>query len=158
MRITDFLTDNHVPFEILPHAPAYAAQRLAKYLGVSGSEVAKAVLLRGPHGFFLVVLPAVYQVNLAQFGEGVRLATTEEITATFRDCEWGVVSPFGNLYGLPTYLDDSFTPDMWIAVEAGTRDEAVRLSARDFARLSGCERGRFALKDDPPGEPGTQLL
>jgi Ala-tRNA(Pro) deacylase len=150
MRIADFLAEQQISFESLPHAPAFSAQKLAKYLHVKGGEVAKAVLLHGPQGFFLAVLPATHQADLAvlaahQGGE-VRLAAGDEVTRVFRDCEWGAVSPFGNLYGLPTLLDAGITPDMWIVVVAGSHVEAVRLSCRDFERLAGSVRLAFARK------------
>jgi Ala-tRNA(Pro) deacylase len=143
MRIPDFLSEQKVPFQAVMHAPAYSAGRRAKYLHTPGDAVAKAVLLRGPDGLLLVVVPAPRHVALGRF-PGARLATAEEMAAVFADCEYGAVSPFGNLYGLPTFLDESFTPDMWITVEAGSLTDAVRLSASDFARLAGCQRGPFA--------------
>lgn len=148
MGIPDYLAEQNVQFEALPHPPAYSAQKLAKYLHVPGERVAKAVLLYGPANFFLAVLPATCQVDLNRLAEmrggPVRLATAEEVVVTFRDCEWGVVSPFGNLYGLPTLLDEGLEREDWIVIEAGTHFDAVRLSPRDYARLAGCERGAFA--------------
>ncbi|MBY0232571.1 MAG: YbaK/EbsC family protein [Gemmataceae bacterium] len=148
MTLTDYLAEQDVPFQAILHPPAYTASKLAKYLHVSGGDVAKAVLLRGPRGFFVAVLPATRQADLGKLaaaqGGPVRLASTEEIVETFMDCEWGVVSPFGSLYGLPTLLDERIASRPWIVVEAGTHTDAVRLSARDFARLAGCERGDFA--------------
>ncbi|MFQ3650503.1 MAG: YbaK/EbsC family protein [Gemmataceae bacterium] len=143
MRVTDFLTQHQVPFQSLTHAPAYCAGRRAKFLHTPGDAVAKAVLLATPNGYVIVVVPATRHVDLGRF-PGARLATPEEMVRVFTDCEYGAVTPFGNLYGLPTYLDESFTQDTWIVVEAGTHTDAVRLSARDFARLANCERGRFA--------------
>src|SRR5277367_3253860 len=101
MRIAEYLSEQQIPFESLPHPPAFSAQKLAKYLHVKGSEVAKAVLLHGPRGYFLAVLPATHQVDLdvlttSEAGP-VRVASADEIVSVFRDCEWGTVSPFGNL-------------------------------------------------------------
>jgi Ala-tRNA(Pro) deacylase len=151
MRIAEHLAEQQVSFESLLHPPAFSAQKLAKVLRVRGSEVAKAVLLHGPGGYFLAVLPATHQVDLVVLAEhqggGVYLATTEEVAAVFLDCEWGSVSPFGNLYGVPTLLDAGITPEMWIVVEAGSHVEAVRLSCRDFERLAGSLRVAFARKN-----------
>lgn len=143
MRISDFLIENRVPFQAVMHPPAYSAGRRAKFLHTPGEAVAKAVLLRRGDGHVLVVVPSTRAVDLTAF-PGARLATEGEIAAVFADCEYGAVSPFGNLYGLPTFLDESFSPEMWITVEAGSHTDAVRLSASDFARLAGCERGRYA--------------
>lgn len=150
MGIPEYLTDERVPFERLAHPPAYCAQKLAKWLHVPGRRVAKAVLLYGPGGLFVAVLPATHQIDMVRIaqmqGGPVRLASEAEMAATFLDCEWGAVSPFGNLYGLPTLLDDSIEANDWIVAEAGSHVDAVRLSARDFARLAGCRRGAFARR------------
>src|SRR5438132_460442 len=99
MRVPLFLTEQHVPFETIVHAPAFTAQKRAKVLHCRGSQVAKTLLLVGPSGHFLAVLPATHQLDTEALalalGGPVRLASSREITEIFRDCEWGVVEPFG---------------------------------------------------------------
>ena len=148
MRIAELLAQQQVAYESLAHPPAFTAQKRAKYLGVSGSRVAKCVLLRGPDGFLLALLPATHHVDTAllaaTLGGSVRLATDEELASIFRDCEWGVVPPFGTLYGLPTVLDEGLEPDAFIVFEANTHAEAIRMRCRDFERLERPVRLRFA--------------
>ncbi len=150
MRIAEFLTASRVAFESLPHRPAFSAQKRAKYLHVKGSQVAKAVLLVGPAGPFLAVLPATHQIDmeaLASYLQGpVRLATEAEVARHFRDCEWGVVPAFGNLYGLPTLLDESLPADAILVIETHTHFDAVRLGCADFERLAGSRRLSFARR------------
>src|SRR5262245_10448237 len=157
MRIVEFLARGRVPFEHLPHPPAFTAQKRAKSLHVKGSRVAKAVLLRGPDGFLLAVLPATHHVDtdaLARhLGGPVRLATYGEAAQVFRDCEWGVVPPFGRLYGLPTLLDEAIEPDVLLVLEMHTHVEAVRVSCADFERLEAPRRLPFARKADGKGRP-----
>ena len=43
--------------------------------------------------------------------------------------------PFGNLYGLDVYVDQSLTEDEEIAFSAGSHTELIRLRYADFARL-----------------------
>ena len=108
MHVPQYLADQHIVFETIVHPPAYSAQQLAKRLHVSGRHVVKAVLLSGPSGFFIAVLPATHQIDTDSlttvFGGTVRLASDLEIAGVFPDCEWGVVPPFGVLYGLPTSM------------------------------------------------------
>jgi Ala-tRNA(Pro) deacylase len=148
MRIDAFLADQNVPFETLPHPPAYTAQKRAKYLHVSGSRVAKSILLRGPEGFFLAVLPATRQIDTDRLahhlGGPVRLADGAEIADVFRDCEWGVVPPFGALYGLQTIVEDSLSADAELIFEGHTHVEAVRMRCGDFERLERSRRLPFA--------------
>ena len=154
MRVPDFLSDQEIAFETLPHPPAFTAQRRAHYLHVSGRQVAKSVLLAGPGGYYLAVLPATCHVDTdrlaAEVGGPVRLAGEPEIAEVFPDCEWGVVPPFGTWYGLLTLLEESLPADAWIVFEGTSRAEAVRLRCRDFERLERPRRLRFARLDCAP--------
>lgn len=155
MRIPEFLAEQQVAFESLLHPPAFTAQKRAKYLHVPGSRVAKSVLLAGPHGPFLAVLPATRLVDteaLARELAGpVRLATAGEVAEVFRDCEWGAVPPFGSLYGLPTVLDEELRPEELILFEGHFHMQAVRLLCRDFERLERPRRLNFARRAPTPG-------
>lgn len=148
MRIAEFLREQQVTFEALPHPPAFTAQKLAKYLRVPGRTVVKCVLWQGPDGPFLAVLPATRQTDVAalerHFRGPVRLATDDEMAEVFRDCEWGLVAPFGTLYGLPTILENSLSPETEIVVEGQTRVEAIRMRCRDFEHLERPRRLAFA--------------
>src|SRR5262249_50872662 len=155
MRLVEYLDEQCVPFQSLLHPPAFTAQRLAKYLRIQGSRVARAVLLHSPDGYVLAGVPAPHRIalpRLASFWGGpMRLASQSEAARVFRDCEWGVVSPFGNLYGLPTLIDTSLGPDTWIVLEAGTHLEAVLLSCADFERRSGAVPLSLAARDPGGG-------
>ena len=139
MRVPEFLVEQRVPFETLLHPPAFTAQKRARFLHMPGREVAKAVLLHGPEGYFLAVLPATHHVDADRVAEAlggpVRLAGDDEIAQVFRDCEWGVVPPFGTLYGLPILLEESITPETLMVFETTTHAEAVRMLCRDFEKL-----------------------
>jgi Ala-tRNA(Pro) deacylase len=153
MRIAEFLAEQQVAFEPLPHPLAFTAQKRARSLHVPGGRVAKCVLLLGPRGYLLAVLPATHQADLeklaAALGGPVRLARDREIARVFRDCEWGVVPPFGTLYGLATLLDESLPRDAYLVLETHTHVHAVGLSCRDFERLERPRRLAFARPAAP---------
>jgi Ala-tRNA(Pro) deacylase len=152
MRVPEYLREQEVPFETVLHPPAFTAQRRAQCLHVPGRHLAKSVLLRGPEGHLLAVLPATHQVDLealaGALGGPVRLATDGEVAEFFRDCEWGVLSPFGTLYGLPTLLDDAIEPEAVIVFEAHLHAITIRMSCRDFERLERPRRLRFARRQE----------
>lgn len=149
MRVSQYLSDQRIAFEEMVHPPSYTSQKLAKYLHISGRQVVKSILLKGPRGFVLAVLPAVRKIDLARLGDHVggpvRLATVQELYEQFRDCEWGAVIPFGRLYGLPTILEAAIAPDAIIVFEAQEHAIAIRMLCRDFVRLEQPERLAFAL-------------
>src|SRR5262245_50980381 len=104
MQLADYLTDQRVSYEPLMHPPAFTAQRRARTLHVHGGRVAKAILLYGPEGYFLAILPATHRIDLTRLarhlGGSVRLADRPEAARLVRDREWGRVLPFGTLHGV----------------------------------------------------------
>lgn len=149
MRFAEFLTDRHVTFESILHPPAFTAQKRARFMRVPGRQVAKTVLVAGPAGYVLAVLPATHHIDTTalahHLGGPVRLADRREVAKVFRDCEWGVVAPFGQLYGLPTLLEESLAPDAEIVLEADSHAEAIRMRCSDFERLENARRLRFGI-------------
>ena len=159
MRVPLFLADEQVAFETILHPPAFTATRRARFLGVSGKDLAKCVLLRGPRGHVLAILPATGRVDMTAVNDAVggpvQVACREEIPQVFGDCEWGGLVPFGRLYGLPTLLDDSFDPERALVFEAHSHALAIRLRCRDFERLEKPRRLRLASQ--PSGRFLPQL-
>src|SRR5262249_18526090 len=104
MRMSEQLVEQGISCETLPHPPAYTSQRLAKYLHVPGRQVAKSVLLKGPAGYALAILPATHRIDMnllgLYLGQPLRLANCDELALVFTDCEWGMAAPFGSRYGL----------------------------------------------------------
>ena len=150
MRVADFLAERQIAFETIMHPPAFTAQKRAKYLHVPGQQVAKSVLLAGPRGVFLAILPATLHIDTdtlsRHVGGPVRLATDDEIAGVFRDCEWGVVAPFGTLYGLATVMDETLSLDALLVFDGNSHAEAIRMLGRDFEKLERPQRLAFSRK------------
>lgn len=148
MRVSQYLSNQHIPFEEMVHPPAFTAQKLARFLHIPGRQVIKSILLKGPHGYFLAVLPASHVIDLvslsAHFGGPVRLATAAELREHFPDCEWGALMPFGQLYGMPTILETAIPLEMTIVFEAQQHAIAIRMACRDYLKLERPERLHFA--------------
>jgi Ala-tRNA(Pro) deacylase len=58
----------------------------------------------------------------------------------------GAVPPFGNLYGLTTWLDGSLTKTAEIAFLAGTLIDVIKLSYSAFAEVVSPRIGKFGTK------------
>ncbi len=103
-------------------------------------EMAKVVIVKVDRRFVMTVLPASWKVDLRRLRtvfatHSVRLATEDEIASLFPDCELGAMPPFGNLYRIPVYVDQSLTEDEEIVFQAGTHSDAIRMRYWDFAAL-----------------------
>jgi Ala-tRNA(Pro) deacylase len=150
-RLKNLLDENHIPYTPMAHTTAYTAQGAAATMKISGKELAKTLVLRVGEDTVLAVLPAAHHASLEKLGgllgKPVRLATEQEFCDLFPDCELGAMPPFGELYGLPVYVDESLAADEEIVFNAGTHHDAIRLRYADFARLVKPVVAAFAPKD-----------
>jgi Ala-tRNA(Pro) deacylase len=154
--IHDFLRSKGVWFEGLLYQPASSSAKRARNAQVTGHHVAKAVLVRARDSFLLAVLPASCHIDLDRLGQvlgsppaEIRLATTEELLATFPDCEPGVVPAFGRLYGVPTIVDSGLSDIGDIVLSANTRHEGLWMHFRDFAAVEEPARAAFSRPSPP---------
>ncbi len=134
------LDREHVHYDVLSHSQTFRAVAVAQTLHVPEHEMAKVVIVKVKERFVTTVLPATEKVDVQRlrklFGtHRVRLATEEEITQLFPDCELGAMPPLGTLYGLPVYVDRSLAGDGQIFFEGGTHSEAIRMRYWDLAAL-----------------------
>jgi len=139
-KLKAFLDANNVKYTTIAHSTAYTAQEIAELAHIKGRKLAKTVVIKVNGGMAMAVLPAHRQVNLlllaaAAGAKTASLAAEAEFRDLFPGCEAGAMPPFGNLYGMPVYVDESLTKDTEIAFNAGTHNELIRLAYQDFARL-----------------------
>jgi Ala-tRNA(Pro) deacylase len=147
-RLMQFLDNSGVAYETIPHTAAYTAQGVAAAVHVRGNEVAKSTVVKIDDGFGLAVLPAPRRVNLDALrrmtgSRKVALATEVEMAGLFPGCEVGAMPPFGNLYGVPVWVDESLQKDPTIVFNAGNHREVVRMAFADFERLVHPAIGSF---------------
>jgi Ala-tRNA(Pro) deacylase len=139
-QLKRFLDDNQVRYVTVRHSPAFTAQEVAASAHISGYEMAKTVVLKVDGALAIAVLPAPLHVDIGHLKEitgagSVELATESEFKALFPDCELGAMPPFGRLYGMETYVAARLAEDEYIAFNAGTHTELIRMRFRDFERL-----------------------
>jgi Ala-tRNA(Pro) deacylase len=101
----------------------------------------------------MAVLPADHQIDLEKVGKVIgktaSLDSEKEFKSLFPDCAIGAMPPFGNLYGLPTYVDKSLAAQDYIVFEAGTHSDAIKLSYRDYEKIVKPQVEDLAIKLQP---------
>ena len=148
-RIETYLQENKISYRLLPHSKAFFASELAKSLHVTEDRVAKAVIVRARRSFIMAVLPAPLQVNFPRLAHLLKtnhlsLATESELKSLFPDCAVGAMPPFGNLYGLPVYVDVSLNQEPILYFAAGSDHHAIEMRYEGFNRLVKPQIGIFA--------------
>jgi len=139
-RLMQFLDTNAVKYVTVRHSPAYTAQEVAALAHVPGREWAKTVMVKLDGKMAMAVVPGSCRVifDLLREAAGARaaeLATEQEFQDLCPGCEVGAMPPFGTLFGMDVYVDESLAADPDIAFNAGTHTEMVRLPFADFERL-----------------------
>lgn len=149
-KIISRLEESAVDYERIPHPRAYTAQRLAAVEHVKGRNHAKVVMVKTSKGLLMTVLPSDRRVDLERLadieGDDVELAKEEEFAPLFPDCDLAALPPFGDLYGLPVLMDESFKEGDLVVFEAGTPHDAIKLDHDDFIHLMKPRFGAFTEK------------
>ena len=140
-RLRELLARERAAFELVGHAEAYTAQERAAACHVSGHRLAKTVVVRDGEWVAMIVVPAPAYVDLARLRQltgrqGLALANERDFAALFPDCDMGAMPPFGELYGLPVYLDRSLAEGNELVVEAGTHREELRIPTAEYVRVA----------------------
>ena len=140
MRVIDFLKESGVKYEVSDHVAAFTAQQMAAAEHEPGRYVAKPVIVKADDEYLMCVLAAPCKIDLqslkGQLGaKSVELAEENEIGKMFDDCDLGAEPPFGNLYDLPTIIDKALESDDHITFQAGTHEQAIRMSMADYRKL-----------------------
>ncbi len=158
-RLKKFLDENGVGYDVVQHDPAFTAQQLAAKMHIPGHEFVKVVVIKLDGRFALAALPAPRLVNFKELARSAgakkcKLASEEEFKQLFPDCEVGAMSPFGNLYSLPTYVEEEVSRNENIVINAGGHADSIRVRYADFERLARPRVAVFAMP--PPAEVAQQ--
>jgi Ala-tRNA(Pro) deacylase len=136
-KLRDFLDSHQIKYLVISHSVAYTAQGIAALTHIPGKELAKTVMVMVDGKLAMAVVPASFRVDLFKLkryldAETVELASESEFRDRFPDCETGSMPPFGNLYGMDVFVDESLAEDKEIAFNAGSHRELVRMSYADY--------------------------
>jgi Ala-tRNA(Pro) deacylase len=147
-RVRARLEEQGIPYELTDHPTAYTALEVAEAEHIAGNTFAKPTLLMADGKLVMAVLPAPLRVDLdkakrALGATEVHLATESEFGSTFPDCDLGAEPPFGNLYGVPVYLDERLTASP-IVFNAGSHQQTMSMALDAYLDLAKPTRADLA--------------
>jgi Ala-tRNA(Pro) deacylase len=122
-KLKEFLDSHNIKYVVISHSVAYTAAGIAALTHIPGKELAKTVIVKVDGALAMAVVSASQHVDLALLktvtgAKSVDLATEGEFKERFPDCEVGAMPPFGNLYGMTVFADESLSHDKEIAFNA----------------------------------------
>ncbi len=138
--LREYLDKHSVRYIVISHSLAYTAQGVAALTHIPGKELAKTVIVKMDGKLAMAVVPGSFHVSLnllnkETMAKVVELASEADFMDRFPECETGAMPPFGNLYGIDVFVDESLAQDKKIAFNAGSHRELIRLAWEDFERL-----------------------
>ncbi len=140
-RLRHYLDENGVKYVVIAHSPAFTAQGITAQVHIPGKEFAKTLIVKLDGELAMAVLPASVDLDLALLknvlqAEAVALASEDEFKDLFPDCDTGAMPPFGNLYGMRVFAEETLSLDKEIVFNACSHRELIRMGWQDFEKLA----------------------
>lgn len=139
LTLKQYLDDSGIEYDVTTHKKTSTSSSTAEACHISGDSLAKGVVVKRDKGYLLVVVPASRQVELEKLGRWLRqqveLATEDEISELFCDCEKGAIPPVGAPYGLRAVVDETLEGRNDIYFEGGDHRTLVHLTGDQFQCL-----------------------
>lgn len=140
LSLQQYLDGRGCLYDVVSHERTLHATDTADVSDVPKDNLAKGVLMKCKDGYLLAVVPASCQVDLDAVASFIRhpvgLATEEEVTTVFADCDVGAIPPVGSAYGLTSVIDDRLEGLNEVYFDGGDHRTLIHLNGRDFHRLT----------------------
>ncbi len=152
--LVELLDRHQASYRLRHHPRSEFAQETAAILGVSGKQVAKAVLGVDPSDRpVLAVIPADRRVDWDRLstvvGSAVKLASRDRTGQLTGLAAPGGLPPFGILFGCPTVVDPALGRHDTIACAAGTLTDSLVLSWEAYLAVAAATVAPITATESP---------
>jgi Ala-tRNA(Pro) deacylase len=136
--IENYLREHRLSYEHHVHPRAVPAQELAAAEHISGSRVAKPVVVSLDGSLTIAVVSALQRVDLDALARatGAREATLvaePDFAGRFEPCEAGAEPPLG-VFGLPIYVDAELSREPFLVMRGGTHEDSISVETRAWMK------------------------
>lgn len=137
-KIINHLEKNKIKYKVVPHKKVYTAFDLAETLKEDLKKIAKTLLVKADKGYYLVVVPAHYQINFDKIKKllkvkSVKLVKEKDILKMLK-IKPGSLTPFGTIHNLEVLVDKTFSKVKDILVGAGSFTESLQIKTKDLLK------------------------
>jgi Ala-tRNA(Pro) deacylase len=145
LQIKKILDDAKVDYTHLTHDHVHTSADAALIRGTNIEDAAKAIILKvqsrnnsldSSYSFIQAIIPADQRIDLKKLkiildSKNVSLASPDEVLER-TGCTVGSVPPFGKLFNIPIFLDESILKKDFIVFSAGTHTDSIQMKAQDY--------------------------
>jgi len=138
-KLRDYIDGEGISYDTVAHHRTRTSRQSAIAAHVSGSSLAKSVVVHHETGYALAVVPSTHRIELSTLQDVMNkrlgLASEDEVGSLFTDCDLGAIPPIGSAYDVPVILDESLGNASDVYFEGGDHKTLVRVSGADFRSL-----------------------
>jgi len=140
-KIINFLDKAKAKYEALSHRTVYTAFDKAKTLKIPEKIVGKTLALKIDGKLAMALIPANKNLDKEKIkkllkAKKVDLVSEKLIKNKFKGVKVGAIPPFGNLWGMRTFVDSSLKREKKIILNSGDWSFSIKISPKDLEKLA----------------------
>jgi len=139
-KIIKFLEKAKAKYEILSHRTVYTAYDKAKTLKVPEKIVGKTLIVKFNNSLAIVLIGANKNLDFKKLkkilGKETKLASERLIKNKIKGVKIGAIPPFGNLWGMRTFVDSSLKREKKIILNSGDWNFSIKISPKYLEKLA----------------------
>jgi len=155
-NVVKYLEKAGVPHEILEHKTVYTALDAAATMRRKLGEIAKTLLVQADKDYYLVLLPADYNIDFKKLGKSIGQASkkgikvvkipTEQAMEKLLKVKAGAMSAFGGIHKLPVIVEKNLANVKKAVFSSGSFNHAIEMGVKDFTKMENAFLGSFGIK------------
>ncbi len=140
-KIRSLLEEKDIKYDFFEHDSVVTSEEAAKVRsGYSLPEGGKALILSVDGEFIQIVIPGDKKYSASKLKKllgikSIRFAESHELEKITNGMKKGGIPPFGNLFSLPVYADNSVFSNKRIIFNCGDRCASIGMSVEDYKSL-----------------------
>ena len=157
-KVIKFLNKNKIKYQSVEHRTVYTAYDKAATLRVKPKVIGKTLLLRIDRDLAVVLIPGNRNLDKNKFkklasgwqkkqnreaAKRIDFVSEKLMKSRFKGIKIGALPPFGSIWKLPTFIDNSLIKEKNIFVNSGIYETSFKLSPRIFEKI-GAIKGVFS--------------
>jgi Ala-tRNA(Pro) deacylase len=151
-QIVGLLDSQSIHYQLFTHLPTRTCADSARVRGTSTDQGAKALVCYADKLPILIVLPCSRKLDSKKFKSTFRvndlhLATPEQVFQ-LTSLHVGSIPPFGHLFSLPLYIDQTLSSQHLIAFNAGDHSRSVVMTFVDYNNIAHGQIASFSTSSD----------
>lgn len=156
VKVVKYLEKAGVNHKVLEHKTVYTAFDAAATMQRKMGEIAKSLLVKADKDYYIVLLPADYNLDFKKLGKCIGIQTGKEVKVVkipgekimeeLLKIKAGAMSAFGGIHKLPVIMDKGLSKVKKAVFSSGSFNHSVEMAVKDFIKLENSILGSFGIK------------